>query len=122
MQENSVMHVRCAKLQEVVALSEQQIMRQADSVRRLEFFVDPDVKDNAALQLSQTQQQLKAIEAKSAEQARPRLRHAPVCVGAFVAAPRRPGAVCHSRGCCSNSCASWLVSSMEAEADATALL
>lgn len=46
-------------------------MRQADSVRRLEFFVDPEVKDNAALLLSQTQQQLKTIEAKSVEQARP---------------------------------------------------
>lgn len=69
LQENAVLHVRCARLQEVKAFADEQIMRQADNVRRLEFFVDPEIAGNAALQLSQTQQQLRSVEAKAAEQA-----------------------------------------------------
>lgn len=50
-------------------MSEEQILRQADNVRRLEFFVDPEVAENAALQLHHTQLQLKCLDARCAEQA-----------------------------------------------------
>eukprot|EP00892_Ulva_mutabilis_P008320 jgi/Ulvmu1/5860/UM025_0122.1 len=67
--ENAVLHVRCVKLQELVSMSEEQILRQADNVRRLEFFVDPDVSNNAVLQLNHAQQQLKCLDKKVTEQA-----------------------------------------------------
>jgi hypothetical protein len=53
-----VLHVRCNKLQELVTASEEQILRQADTIRRLEYYVDPDSTSNAHMQLAQAQKLL----------------------------------------------------------------
>jgi hypothetical protein len=50
-----VLHVRCTRLQELATGAEEQIMRQADTIRRLEYCVDPDVACNVHLQLAQAQ-------------------------------------------------------------------
>jgi hypothetical protein len=54
-QENTVLHVRCTRLQELATAAEEQIMRQADTIRRLEYCVDPDAACNVHLQLAQAQ-------------------------------------------------------------------
>lgn len=71
MQENAVLHVRCSKLQELMAVSEEQILRQADTIRRLEYYVDPESTANAHMQLAQAQRALQQHQQELAEKARP---------------------------------------------------
>lgn len=62
MQENAVLHVRCTKLQELSTASDEQIMRQSDTIRRLEYYVDPDATSNVHLHLAQAQRSLQQLQ------------------------------------------------------------
>lgn len=57
-----MLHIRCTKLQELVTASDEQIMRQADTIRRLEYCVDPDATANAHLQLAQAQRSIQDLQ------------------------------------------------------------
>ena len=57
-----MLHMRCTKLHELATASDEQIMRQADTIRRLEYCVDPDSTANAHLQLVQAQRSIQALQ------------------------------------------------------------